>query len=71
MNFFDRTILLCYCLVMLQSNISDVYSLKYTKIKINSDDDLSLENRLNMQNVLILIKSVFIKITNIIIMRSF
>ena len=70
MNFFDRTILLCYCLVMLQSNISDVYSLKYTKIKINSDDDLSLENSLNMQNLLILIKSVFIKITNII-MRSF
>ena len=55
---------------MLQSNISDVYSLKYTKIKINPDDDLSLENSLNMQNVLILIKSVFIKITNII-MRSF
>ena len=70
MNFFDRTILLCYCLVMLQSNISDVYSLKYTKIKINSDDDLSLENSLNMQNLLILIKSVFIKITNIIL-RSF
>ena len=29
---------------MLKSNISDVYSHKYKKIKINSDDDLHLEN---------------------------
>ena len=32
---------------MLKSNISDVYSNKYMKIKINSDDDLPLEKTLN------------------------
>ena len=31
-----------YCF-MLKSNISDVYSHKYMKIEINSDDDLRLE----------------------------
>ena len=45
-------------LIMLKSNISSVYSNKYAKIKINSDDDLSLEKALNMYNVVIPIKSV-------------
>ena len=46
---------------MLKRNISDVYSHKYTKIKMNSDDDLPLEKPLNMHNVVILIKFVFNK----------
>ena len=48
-------------LIMLKSNISDVYSHKYTKIKINSDNDLPLEKTINMQNVAIVIKSIFNK----------
>ena len=44
-----------------KSSISDVYSDKYTKININSDDDLPLDRSLNMQNVVILIKFVLIK----------
>ena len=42
---------------MLQSNISDIYSHKYVKIKFNSYDDLALEKTLNMCNVAILVKS--------------
>ena len=34
--------------IMLKSNISDVRSQRYTKIKINSDDDLPLENYMNL-----------------------
>ena len=48
----------------LKLDISDVYSHKYTNIKINSDDELinsddelPLEKKLNMHNVLIHIKS--------------
>ena len=37
--FFDR---ITY-LIMLKSNISDICSHKYTKIKLNSNDYLSLE----------------------------
>ena len=33
---------------MFKCNISDLYSHKYTKIKINSDDDLLLEEASNM-----------------------
>ena len=33
---------------MLKNNISDVYSHKYTKTKVNSDDDLPLEKPINM-----------------------
>ena len=46
-------------MIILKSSISDVFSNKHTKIKINSDD-LPLEKKLNMKNVVILIKSVFI-----------
>ena len=46
---------------ILRSNILDVYSHKYLKIKINSDNNLSLEATLNMQSVVILIKYVFDK----------
>ena len=38
---------------------SDFYSHRYMKIKINSDDDLSLEKTINMRNVVILITFVF------------
>ena len=45
---------------MLKSNILHVYSHKYTKIKINSnDDDLLLKISIAMCTELILIKSVF------------
>ena len=37
------------------------FSYNYTKIKIDSDDDLPLEKTLNLQNVVILIKSVLNK----------
>ena len=49
---------------MLKSNISDIYSHRYMKMKINSDDDLPLEKTLNVHNVLILIKSDFNKHSN-------
>ena len=42
---------------MLKINISDVYSYKRMRIKINSDDDLPSEKLLNMHNVVIFIKS--------------
>ena len=51
-------------LIMLKSNISYVYSHKCLKIKINSDGDSSLEEMLNMHNVVILITSVFNKSHN-------
>ena len=44
---------------MLKSNISNVYSDKYMKMKTNSDDNLPLEKTLNMQNAVVLIKSAF------------
>ena len=40
---------------MLRSNISNVYSHKYTKVKINSDVDFSLEKILHMQNAVMTI----------------
>ena len=46
---------------MIKCKISDVYYHKFTKIKINSDDDLPLEKMVNVHNVAILIKSVFDK----------
>ena len=67
-RYFDRI----RYLIMLKSNVSDIYSYKYTEVKVNSDDDLRLEKMLNMRNVLILIESVFlIKITTSIMMKSF
>ena len=42
-------------LIILKRNISDVYSHNYTKIKINSDDDFSLETILNMHNAVTII----------------
>ena len=41
---------------MLKSNISDVFSHKYTKVKINSYDDLPLEKAIAMHNIVILLK---------------
>ena len=46
---------------MLKSNILDFYSHKYTKIKIDLNDNLPLEKTLNVHNVVIRIKSVFNK----------
>ena len=37
--------------IMLNSNISETYSHKYTKTKINLNDDLPLEKSLDMDNV--------------------
>ena len=45
-------------LIILKSNISDIHSHQYTKIKISSGDDLPLEKTLNMHDLVILIKSV-------------
>ena len=46
---------------MLKGNLSDVYFHKYIKIKINSDDDFTLRKKINMYDVEMLIKFVFIK----------
>ena len=57
--------------IMLNINISDIYSHRYTKIKTDSDDTLPLKETLNMHNVVILIKSDSIKITPIITTNYF
>lgn len=44
---------------MLKSNISDVYSQKFMKIEISSDDALPLQKTANIHNVVILRKFVF------------
>ena len=49
-----------------KSKISDVCFNKLIKVKIDSDENLLLENLLDMHNVVILIKSVFNK-KNIIV----
>ena len=48
-------------LIMINSNISDVDSHKYMKIKINSGGNLPLEKTLDIQNLVIIIKSSFNK----------
>ena len=48
-------------LVMLKSNVSDVYSHKHMKMKIDSDNNLTLEGTLKIQNVVTLIELVFNK----------
>ena len=45
-------------LMKAKNNNSDDYHEKYLKIRIKSDDDLSLQNILLMYDVVILIKSV-------------
>ena len=57
--------------IALVSNVSDVYSHKYTKIKVNSDNGLPLEKILNMKNMVIPIKLFLIKSIIIIIMKRF
>ena len=52
---FDRI----RCFFILKGDISYVVSHKYEKIKIGSDDDLSLEKTVTMYNVITLRKSVF------------
>ena len=46
-------------LIGLKSGIRYVFSHSYAKIKIDLDDDLSLEETLTLHHVIILIKSVF------------
>ena len=48
-------------IIMLKINISDAFSHQYMEIKTNSDDDLTLGKTLNVQNRVILFKSVFNK----------
>ena len=48
-------------LVMLKSNVSDVYSHKHMKMKINSDNNLTFEGTLKVQNVVTLTELVFNK----------
>ena len=43
---------------MLNSNITDIYSHKYMKIKINLDDNLPFKKTLAMHNIVILVISV-------------
>ena len=44
---------------MLKSYISDVYSHKYMKIKINLDNDLLFEKILNMYDVVVTYEACF------------
>ena len=46
-------------IITLKNNVSDIYSHKYSKIKINLDYDLPLEKTEDTANVVILIKSIF------------
>ena len=46
---------------MLKSNVLEIYSHKYIKIKVDSDDALPLEKTLNMHDVVISVESVFNK----------
>ena len=56
--------------LMLKSDVSDVYFHKYTEIQMNLGDDLPLGKTLNVQNVVILIKSVFLmRIIIVIILK--
>lgn len=45
-------------LIILRSNIPDVYSHNYRQIKMKLDDGLPLKETLNMQSVLIIINSI-------------
>ena len=51
-------------LIMLKNIYSSVYFQKFVKTKINSDNNLPLEKTLNIQNVVILVNSVFSKNQN-------
>ena len=47
--------------ITLKGNIADVYSYKYMNIKIDFNVDLSLEERLAIHEVVILLNSIFNK----------
>ena len=46
-------------LIMLKSNISEIYTHKYTKFEIKSNDVLSLDKAITMHDVIILVKFFF------------
>ena len=50
-EIYERIFDIIRYLIFIKSNITDVYFHKYMKIKINSDDDFSLEKTLNIHNV--------------------
>ena len=50
-----------FLLVTIKSSITYVDSHNYTKIKVDSDDDLLLKETFSLHNVFVLIKSVFNK----------
>ena len=56
---------------MLKINISYVYSHKYMKTEIDSDDDLPLEKTWNRHNVVLVIRSMFFLKIIIIIAGKF
>ena len=45
---------------------SDDYDEKYIKIKFNSDQELVLNKTIEIPSMIILVRSVFLKLTNII-----
>ena len=49
-------------LIVLKSGIRYVFYYIYAKIKVDSDDDLSLEETLTLHNIVILINSILTKI---------
>ena len=48
-----------HLLQLYKRGITYVFSHNYAKINIDSDDDLSLEKKITLHNVLMLIESVF------------
>ena len=44
---------------------SDNYEEKYMKIKFNSDDDFPLSKIIEIRSMIIVVRAVFVKITNI------
>ena len=45
---------------------SDDYNEKYMKIKLNMDDELPLNKMIEIPNMIIVVRAIFMKITNII-----
>ena len=54
------------CGLKLKTNNRDNFDEKYMKIKFNSDDDLPLKKALQLCNVIVVVRSVFLMTTNAI-----